>query len=225
MGHKIIFLFLLISAANPFKLRAQKNPVLYGGMELFRHTDFENNSFGNFSLGSQLYHWKFFAPEIGFSHYGGTFRERGISHKPGIYTITPGLFNMNFNANVITFTPKIKVGKDDAFLSFSPTYHRGTAKAIGRYYVLENRRYVLEEGQKERVPVAFWSFSLGVEGFAIQEEKYWFTIFLTYTEVDANAPISRLNFTDYSIHTSDISTSTIGLGIRFYINPFPVKGN
>ena len=223
MAYSKLILFLAFCITINLGLQAQKNPVLYGGMELFRHTDFENNSFGNFNIGSQLYHWKFFAPEVGFTHYGGTFRERGIAHKPGIYTVTPGLYNMNFNANVFSFTPKIKLGRDDAFLSFSPTWHAGTANAAGRYYVLEGRRYFLEESQKKSAPVSFWSFSLGVEGFAIQEEKYWFTIFLTYAEVDANAPLSQLDFTEYEIHTSNITTSTIGLGIRFYFNPFPVR--
>lgn len=225
MAYTRLNLFFLLFLVGGFQLHAQKNPVLYGGMELFRHTDFENNTFGNFSMGSQLYHWKIFAPEVGFSHYGGTFRERGITFEPGEYTIAPALYDMNFNTNVFTFTPKIKIGKEDAFLSFSPTYHVGTGNAIGRYYELEGRRYVLEKGQKTSAPISFWSFSLGVEGFAIQEEKYWFTLFLTYTEVDGNAALSQLDFTEFDIYTSNIRTNTIGAGIRFYYNPFPVKGN
>ncbi|WP_156877269.1 hypothetical protein [Salinimicrobium terrae] len=191
-------------------------------MELFRHTEFEDNSFGNLNMGSQLYHWKIFAPEVGFSRYGGTFRERGIANEPGVYFITPAMFHMNFNANVFTFTPKMKLGKQDAFLSFSPTYNIGTANANGAYYVLDGKQYVLEKGQKKSSPVSFWSFSLGVEGLAIQEEKYWFTIFLTYSNVDANAALSKLDFSEYDISTNN-TTSTIGIGIRLYYNPFPVK--
>ena len=142
---------------------------------------------------------------------------------PAVHTISPGLYNMNFGASVFTLTPKIKIGRDDAFLSFSPTYHIGTANAAGNYYKLDGRRYILEDGQQKSAPVSFWSFSLGVEGFAIQEEKYRFTLFLTYTEVDATAALRQLDFTEYDIYTSDITTAPIGLGIRFYFNPFPVK--
>ena len=223
MGTTKLGLLLLLFFGGLVPLHGQKNPVLYGGMELFRHTDFQNNTYGNFSFGSQLFHLYFFAPEVGLSHYGGTFRERGIAFEPGVYTITPGSFDMNFNANVFTFAPKIKVGKDDAFISFSPTYHTGTANAKGAYYILDGRRYVLEEGQKKRAAVSFWSFSLGVEGLAIQEEKYWFTLFLTYTEVDANAALSKLDFSEYGFNAYDSALSTIGFGIRFYYNPFPVR--
>ncbi len=38
-----------------FQLHAQKHPVFYAGIEAYRHTDFEDNRFGNFSVGSQIY--------------------------------------------------------------------------------------------------------------------------------------------------------------------------
>jgi hypothetical protein len=62
-----------------------------------------------------------------------------------------------------------------------------------------------------------------VEGLAIQTEKYWFTLFLTYTQIDVNSALSKLDFTDYDIDTFGINTTTIGFGLRFYYNPFPVK--
>ena len=96
MAYFKLNLFLLFFLAGVVQFHGQKNPVLYGGMELFRHTEFENNSFGNFSVGSQLFHWEIFAPEVGFSHYGGTFRERSIVREPGGYTIAPALFDKKF---------------------------------------------------------------------------------------------------------------------------------
>ena len=223
MAYFRLNLFVLLFVVAVFPLHGQKNPVLYGGLELFRHTGFESNSFGNFNVGSQLYHWKFIAPEVGLSHYRGTLREQDIFNEPRPYTIAPALLQKNFNANFFTVTPKIKIGKEDAFISFSPNYHVGTINAIGRYYELDGSRYLLEERQKRSAPVSFWSFSLGVEGLAVQEEKYWFTLFLIYTEVDANAALSKLNFSQYDIDTFGENTTTIGLGIRIYYNPFPVK--
>lgn len=202
-------------------IHAQKNPVFYGGLELFRHTAFENNSFGNFSFGSQLVHWKIFAPEVGFSHYGGAPRERDIFGMPGTSS-DQALFQSRFHANVLTLTPKLKFGKDDAFISFSSNYHVGRAVGKANFYTLDGRKYVLQESQKRISPVSFWSFSLGIEGFAIQEEKYWFTILLTYTEVDANAALSQLDFEESGINSPGINTTTIGVGIRFYYNPFPL---
>lgn len=112
--------FCLFFIAGVFQVQGQKNPVLYGGKELFRHTGFEDNTFGNFTIGSQLYHWKFFAPEIGYSHYSGTLEDRSIFKEPGAHD--RGIFQRRFNTGVFTVTPKIKIGKEDAFISFSPTY-------------------------------------------------------------------------------------------------------
>lgn len=89
--------------------------------------------------------------------------------------------------------------------------------------MVDGGKYVLREGQKASAPVHFWSFSLGVEGLAIKEEKYWFTLFLTYTGVDANAALLRLDLTEYDINTFGITKTTLGFGLRFYYNPFPVK--
>lgn len=223
MAHlKIIFLLLFVVLGFS-KTSAQSNPVLFAGFELYRDTGFEGNSFANFNVGTQLFHWKFFAPEIGYDLYGGSLQEQSVFEQPGAYTVAPALLQKNFNASFFTVTPKIKIGKEDAFISFSPNFHIGTVNARGRYYELEARKYVLKEGQTTTAPISFWSFSIGVEGLAIQTEKYWFTLFLIYTEIDANSALSKLDFTDYDINSFGINTNTLGFGLRFYYNPFPVK--
>lgn len=196
---KLILPFFFISSGI-FQISAQKNPVLYAGFDYYRDTEFKNNSFGNFNIGSQLFHWNFFAPEIGFEYYHGTLEDRNFRSENFGRQIAGGIFESNFSASFLSFNPKLKFGRDDAFFSLSPKYHVGKVVARGRYFKLnENgRNYILEESQKRSSPVWFWSFSIGFEGLAITE-KYWFALFLNYTEVSANDAFSLLDFSEYDI--------------------------
>lgn len=219
----IPLLFVLFGISQ---VAAQKNPVLYAGFEYYRHTGFSEDAFMNFSVGTQLYHWKIFAPEVGFDHYTGSLPDRIIYEGPFENRMPVGNFHHGFSANLFTLNPKIKIGKEDAFLTFSPMYHIGRVNARGRYYLLkDNKRLVLEEEQRRSSPISFWSFSIGVEGLAIQMEKYWFSLTLNYTEIIAGDALSLLDFSEYDINANDITTTTIGFGLRFYFNPFPVEND
>ena len=227
MAYFRLNLFLLLFFAGAFQLVAQKNPVLYAGFEYYRHTGFEGNSFGSFSAGAQIYQWKFLAPEIGVDHYFGNMEERDIHRESTVGGMAPAIFKRRFTANVLTLSPKIKIGRKDAFITFSPKYHIGHVSATGRYFLLDPdySRYELAEEQRETVPVSFWSFSLGIEGLAIQTEKYWFTLFLTYTEVDSREAFRELDFSEREVKVYSTHTNTIGFGVRFYYNPFPSEND
>lgn len=222
---RLIFIFFLIFAGN-FHASAQKYPAFYIGLDLYRQTDFKNNTFGNFNIGSQLFHWKIFAPEIGFEHYSGTLEEDNINIEGSGSPFYDGVFRKRFSGNFLSLNPKLKFGKNDAYLYISPKYHIGKVIAKGRYFELDESEaaYKLRESQKMSAPIWFWSFSIGFEGLAITD-KYWFALFLNYTEISANDAFSLLDFSEQDIKTTGINTTTIGFGIRFYYNPFPSEND
>lgn len=212
-----VILFLLTN----FQVSAQKHPVLYAGFEYYRNTGFNNSSIGNFNVGAQVYKWKFFAPEIGYDLYFGALNDQNILNPidPGAQSLQQ--LEKSFNASLLTISPKLKFGRDDAFVSFSPKYHFGSVKARGDYFVLRNNGdYGLEERQKTSAPTSFWSFSIGLEGLAIKTESYWFTLAVHYTFVNTDEAFQKLDFSEYNIKTTFSNSSSIGLGLRFYWDAF-----
>ncbi|PKD16533.1 hypothetical protein APR41_09325 [Salegentibacter salinarum] len=211
------FLFLFVS-----KLQAQKHPVLYAGFEAYRHTGFEDNSFGKFSVGSQIYQIKFLAPEIGFDYGGGTLPERTVFGKNfNIQDPRKGLLRQRFKFSVLILNPKLKFGEEDAYITFSPKYHIGTLRGEAAYleYSDDNRYIGLKESENSKIDLSFWSFAIGFEGLQITS-KYWFALSLHYTLVNANDVWDTMGFSAEDAFMQSASTSTIGLGFRFYYNPF-----
>ena len=218
---KLIFVFLLFLCIS--QIQAQKHPVFYAGFEGYRHTDFEDNSFGKFSVGSQIYQIKFFAPEIGFDYGGGTLPERSVfGENFNIQDPRKGLLRQRFKFSVITLNPKLKFGEEDAYITFSPKYHIGRLRGEAAYleYSGDNNRYIgAKESEEAKIKTSFWSFSIGFEGLQITS-KYWFALSLHYTLVDANNVWDTMEFSSEDAFMQSASTSTIGLGFRFYYNPF-----
>ncbi|MDR9456431.1 MAG: hypothetical protein RI572_03375 [Salegentibacter sp.] len=50
--------------------------------------------------------------------------------------------------------------------------------------------------------------------------KYWFGLSLHYTLVDTNNVWDTMEFSAQDAYVRSTLTSTIGLGVRFYYNPF-----
>ncbi len=204
-----------------FHVSAQTHPVLYGGFEYYRNTGFSNNSIGNFNVGAQVYQWKFFAPEIGYDLYFGALNDQNILNPIDPNAQSLERLEKSFNASLFTLSPKLKFGKDDAFLTFSSKYHIGSVRARGDYFVLMNNGdYGLQERQKTSAPVSFWSFSIGLEGLALKAESYWFTLAVHYMFLNTDEAFQKLDFSEYNIRTTFSNSSTIGLGLRFYWDAF-----
>ena len=216
---KLIIIILVLSTG--FNAGAQNHPVIYAGFEYYRNTGFDNNSIGNFNVGTQVYQWKFFAPEIGYDLYFGALNDQNILNPIDPSAQSLQRLEKSFNASLLTLSPKFKFGKEDAFLIISPKYHIGSVNAKGDYFVLMNNgNYVLEERQKTSVPVSFWSFSIGLEGLAVKTDSYWFTLAVHYTFLNTDEAFQKLDFSKYNIRTTFSNSSTIGLGLRFYWDPF-----
>lgn len=206
-----------------FQLQAQKHPVFYAGIEGYRHTDFENNRFSKFSVGSQIYQIKFFAPEIGFDFGGGLLQERSIfGENFDIQNPIKGFLRQRFRFSVITINPKLKFGGYDAYITFSPKYHIGRLRGEAGYleYSGGDNQYIDgKESEESRIKTSFWSFAIGFEGIQITS-KYWLTLSLHYTLINANDVWDGMEFSAEDAFMQSASTSTIGLGFRFYYNPF-----
>lgn len=214
----IIFILFLASSLNA---GAQNHPVVYAGFEYYRNTGFSNNSIGNFNVGAQVYQWKFFAPEIGYDLYFGALNEQDILNPIDPNAQSLQRLEKSFNGSLLTISPKLKFGREDAFLIISPKYHIGQVKAKGDYFVLlNNGDYGLEERQKTSVPISFWSFSIALEGFAVKTDSYWFTLAVHYTFLNTDEAFQKLDFSEYNIRTTISNSSTIGLGLRFYLDVF-----
>lgn len=54
-------IILLLSFLFGLSCYAQQNPVIFAGVENFRNTGFEHNSFGNLHVGVRAFQWKFIA--------------------------------------------------------------------------------------------------------------------------------------------------------------------
>lgn len=222
---KLISFFLLFLCIS--EIQAQKHPVFYGGIEMYRHTAFEDNSFGKFSVGSQIYQIKFFAPEIGFDFGGGTLRERDVfGENVHLDNLSVGLLRQRFKFSVLTLNPKLKFGEEDTFITFSPKYHIGRLRGEATYleYSDDNRYIESKESEESKFNTSFWSFAIGFEGLQFTS-KYWFALSLHYTLVNANQVWDIMGFSAEDAFMQSASTSTIGLGFRFYYNPFGSENN
>lgn len=208
-----------------FQLHAQKHPVFYAGINLYRNATFDDKTYGSYEVGAQVYQLKFFAPEIGFTRYWGGLENRNIYRDSPVNSFPHGVFKQDFSASLLTFNPKLKFGREDAFITFNPKYHIGYIKARGDYLVYKPNGFsTLGERQDIQDRVAFWSFALGFEGFQITS-KYWFGITLNYTTVNAMKVWNKLDFSQYGVKARSSHINTIGFGLRFYYNPFASKND
>jgi hypothetical protein len=218
-------IILVVIFGTIFQAQAQKHPVFYAGINIYRNGTFEDNTYGSYEIGAQVYQLKFFAPEIGFTQYWGGLQGDNIYRESPVNSTPHGVFEQQFSASLLTLNPKLKFGREDAFITFNPKYHIGLIKARGDYLVYQsNGNTALEERQKVENKTAFWSFAIGFEGFQITS-KYWFGITLNYTTVSAMKVWDKLDFSQYGAKAISSHINTIGLGIRFYYNPFGSKND
>ncbi|MCM4155804.1 hypothetical protein [Gramella sp. AN32] len=212
----LILFFINLSAFS------QKHPVFYGGVEGYLFPQSENNVFAGISIGSQIYQFKFFAPEIGLDLYAGVVEQREINEGwPDATKLPDALMKQDFRASVLTLNPKFKFGNEDAFITFSPKYHIG--RITGRARLYENRfddgRFPLASNQTIKNRVAYWSFAVGFEGLNISDRS-WFALSLNLTQLNARDAWGEIDFQDPNVKLSSMSRTSIGMGIRFYYNPF-----
>jgi hypothetical protein len=134
---------------------AQQRPILTGGFDYFRDKSYDNNSYGNFNLGFQVYQWKFLAPEIGFNYYFGNLRdtERINPVEPEAKSLYKS--DGRFGAPVFSIAPKLIFGNAEAALIFVPQYNVGTITTRGDFSIATNKSYALTEQSRYKEDISF----------------------------------------------------------------------
>ena len=218
VGRTVVLLFLFIL---PFKGFSQEFPVFYAGTDIYYYSGLTSNVYGNLNVGSQVIKLGFFAPEVGYSTFFGAYPEREIKEGDPNYGYPDAIYRQKFTSSVLTLAPKLKFGREDAFLVFIPKYHIGTVKTGASYYVNDNDdgSFPLVESQQIRTATSYWSFALGFEGINISD-KSWFSLTLNYSNLNAGEFAESLDFSEYDIKSKRGNTKTIGFGVRFYLAPF-----
>lgn len=200
---------------------AQEYPAFYVGTDVYYHTSFSDNIYGNLNLGTQVTKLGFFAPEVGYSFFYGGYPQRELKEGDPNYGYPDALFSHSFTSAVWTLAPKLKFGREDAFLVFIPKYHIGNITKKGSYFINEKNdgSFPLEKSQKIKEKTSYWTFSLGFEGLQISD-NFWFGLTLNYAALNIKETEENLDFSDYDIKVGWSNTQTIGFGLRFYIAPF-----
>ncbi len=190
-------------------------------MDLYRQASFEGNYFGSLNIGAQVYHFKFFAPEIGYDNFYGKVPDREIKFSNFSSGYHDALFWESFSTSVLTLNPKLEFGKEDAFLIISPKYHIGNVKTRTSYYtpISGNSTYRREKYQQGKSPISYWSFAVGFEGIYLSPH-FWFGITLNYIQLNIQDNWEVLDFSEYDITSESPGTTTIGFGFHIYYDPF-----
>ncbi|MGA8853735.1 MAG: hypothetical protein WB492_06120 [Christiangramia sp.] len=218
VSRAIVFILIIFSG---FTSLAQKHPVLYGGFEYYRHTGFKDNAFYNLDFGSQLYQWKFLAPEVGVNFFAGIRPEREFIEGPDPNVVPYAIYNSSFTSFSISLAPKLKFGNEEAALVIIPQYNFGKQYAKGNYLVYNgNERYDLEQQEKYSQDQNYWSFSAGIEGQLLNVDHLWFSFYLKYTRLDSRQVIEALDFSEYGFNSNGGSKDGLGLGLRVYYDLF-----
>ncbi len=216
-GRTIIFILAIFCSAVSI---AQKHPVLYGGAEYYRDKGFESNSYVALQFGSQLFQWKFLAPEVGFDAYLGSPAEVEFNYIGEPNSIPEAKLKTQFSSYFFSISPKLKFGNEEAALVILPQYNIGKIHARGDYLVYNGNLYALEERQKLSANQSFWSFAAGVEGQIFDVDHLWFAVYLKYTLLNSEEIIERIDFAGTDFNVNGGSSDGIGIGLRVYYDLF-----
>ncbi len=209
----VICLFLICNSAF-----GQKNQAIYAGIDIFRDKGFEGNTYGSFSLGSQLFRWKFIAPEVGYEHYFGTLNDYNALNQNEPQARAPFKIRSSFTTNLFTVAPKLVFGSGDAYLVIVPQYNIGELAVKGEYLVDTGNNYALQEQQNFSESVNFWSIAAGIEGDFFNSDLLFFSLLLKYQNLNTQEPIEKLQFQQTNAAPNNGSTDGLGVTLRVYVN-------
>ncbi len=213
----VLGLLLLLTSLSSF---SQKYPVLYGGVEYYRDTGFEENAYINLNVGSQLFQWKFLAPEVGFDSYYGSPGTREFNYVGEPNSIAESKLKIQFSSYFFSLAPKLKFGDEEAALVLIPQYNIGKTKARGDLLVYNGDLYALEERNRYSENSSFWSFAVGAEGQIFNVDNLWFSLFFKYSFLNSEYAVESLDFSEYEIKAVGGSNDGLGVGFRVYYDLF-----
>lgn len=214
----IFIVFSLLSSAGFCQIK----PILYGGFDYFRDTGFENESYSNFNLGSQLFKWKFIAPEVGFEHYFGIAQQKELLNPANPNARPPEKLETRFSTNTFSLAPKLIFGNREASLVLIPQYNFGKISGRGDLLLDAGNQYVLEDQQRYIQSISFWSFAAGVEGQFFDSEVVHFGLYLKYNFLNSRDILHEIDFKDSTLRSNGGSTEGLGFGLRVYVDFIPL---
>lgn len=214
-GIFIVSLFLVFST---LRVAAQQGPVLYGGVDYFRDKEFAQDGYVTFSLGSQLFRWRFLAPEAGFKYSLGVIDEQSRLNPNDPNYRAPVKLQSRFSSSSFSVAPKLKFGNEEAALVFIPQFNTGRISARGDLLLDAGTRYVLGEQKRIFQSFSYWSFALGVEGQFFDSEVLYFALLLKYNFLNSEEILGRIYFPDHELSSKGGSAEGPGIGFRVYFD-------
>lgn len=201
--------------APPFSL---EDPIIYGGIDYYRNTSFTANSYFNLNIGTQLFRWKFIAPEIGYEYHFGSVRDNNELNPLEPNARAPSMLRTRFSAHTITFAPKIIIGNEEAAFVFIPQYNLG--KITGRSDLLRDsgREYYLTDQGIIKNSTSFWSFAAGVDGQFFDTDILHFAILVKYHLLNTGDTFDQIDVNNSYLKTVGGFNDGIGISFRVYFD-------
>lgn len=213
---KILFL-ALITMIN-FKGATQNRPIVFGGIDYYRDTGFEENSYLDFNVGTQLFRWKFIAPEVGFEHYFGLANENNELNPNDPNARAPSKLKTRFSTSSLSLAPKLIFGNEEAALVIIPQYNFGKINARGDLLKDTGKSYVLDDQQKIKESISYFSIAAGVEGQFFDSEILHFSLFLKYNFLNSEETLKQIDIPQSRLNSNGGSAEGLGIGIRAYFD-------
>lgn len=214
VNSKIAFTFIFCIVC--FTGQSQVRPIFFGGVDYFRDKGFVENSYVNFNVGSQIFRWKFIAPEVGYEYHFGIVRDNNELHPQEPNARAPSKLRTRFSSQTFFVAPKIIIGNKEAAFVFIPQYNSGKIKGRGDLLLDTGRDYYLAEQQHIKNSISFWSFASGVEGQFFDSEILNFSLLLKYSFINSEDVLNQINLENTRLKSSGGSAEGIGFSFRVY---------
>lgn len=213
---KIILLFF-IGLLN-FKGQAQIKSILFGGIDYYRDTGFQENAYVNFNIGAQVFKWHFIAPEVGFEHYYGLVNDNNELNPNDPNARSPTKLNTRYNTNSFTIAPKLIFGKKEAALVIIPQYNFGEINVRGDLLKDTGKQYVLDSQQNIFETISYLSIAAGIEGQFFESEVLHFSLLLKYNFLNSEKTLKKIEIHQSRLNSNGGSGEGLGIGFRVYFD-------
>lgn len=219
MGKRTLFLLLFIILYT-LQTQAQLRPILFGGIDYYRDTGFQNNAYMSLNVGSQVFKWHFLAPEIGFEHYYGLVDENSELNPNDPNARAPSKLDTRFSTNSFSIAPKLIFGDKEAALVVIPQYNIGKITARGDLLKDTGDQYVLEERQRISESISYASIAAGVEGQFFESEVLYFSLLLKYNFLNSEKTLKKIEIPQSDLNSTGGSSEGLGISFRVYFDFF-----
>ena len=217
MAKRILILLPFFTLLN-FQTQAQVKPIIFGGIDYFRDTGFQDNAYVNFNVGAQVFRWHFLAPEIGFEHYYGLVDENVEINPNDPNARAPSKLDTRFSSNSFSIAPKLIFGDNEAALVVIPQYNIGKIHARGDLLKDSGNQYVLEEQQRISESISYASIAAGVEGQFFDSEVVHFSLLLKYNILNSEKTLNKIEIPQSQLDSNGGSSEGLGIGFRVYFD-------